>query len=262
MRIEDDPEYRSHAVFASLERYVGFYGLLSDSIMRFLTPGTGALVNIDSYLYGSMGGTLSSIRLILAEGRVNDGVRLAAEVLDSITLSLYVGLYLTGRWDERSAKVAEVRGWLRGEMRLPRYEVMKDSVVRAKQLAPIIGMLLGRDDRYKGIRDRSNGHVHYNDFQHVLLNQDTYIDRRRVLDRFARDLTDLFVLHLACAFHMNGHYMMASDYVDYLDCGLAPEVDSQYWVAPFVQEIFDEVLCPMRPDVCQAIKGRTSMQLD
>ena len=60
---------------------------------------------------------------------------------------------------------------------------------------------------------------------------------------------------------MNGHYMMSSDYVDCLECGMTPEADSQYWVAPFVQAMFDEVLNVRRPDVCAAIRSDTSMHL-
>ena len=56
--------------------------------------------------------------------------------------------------------------------------------------------------------------------------------------------------------------MMSSDYVDSLDCGLTPEEGSQYWVAPFIQEIFDKVLIPSRPDIAETIKGKTAMKLE
>ena len=55
--------------------------------------------------------------------------------------------------------------------------------------------------------------------------------------------------------------MMSSDYIDALDCGMQPEEDSQYWVAPFVQEMFDQVFRPNRPDLYQAIKEASGMQL-
>ena len=194
----DDPAYRSHAVFAALERYAEFYERLSDSIMGFVSPGTGAFVNIDTNLYQAMGGTLNSIRVILGEGRINDAYALVRKYFDSVTLSLYVGLYLNDRRDETAAAENEVKAWLRGTIPLPEYKAMKAYVVRAARLAPVIGMLLKSDDRYKGIRDRSNGHMHFNDFQFVLLNdKDVYVDRHPVLDRIESDVADLFVLHLA-----------------------------------------------------------------
>ncbi len=49
--------------------------------------------------------------------------------------------------------------------------------------------------------------------------------------------------------------MMLSDYVDSLDCGITPEEGSQYWVAPFVQNIFDLVINKERPDIAAAISN-------
>jgi hypothetical protein len=62
-------------------------------------------------------------------------------------------------------------------------------------------------------------------------------------------------------FFAKGHYMMSSDHVDYLDCGMTPEPDSEYWVAPFVQDIFDQTLKKARPDIVDTIKQHTSMHL-
>ena len=223
----DDPSYHSHPLFAALDRYTEFYEQLSMSIMGFVTMGTGAFINIDTYLYQSIGGTLNSIRVILAEGRVNGAYALVRKYFDSVTLSLYVGLYLNDRHHQGTMAVTQVKDWLRGTKSLPEYKVMKAYVARAARLEPVIGMLLKGDDRYKGIRDRSNGHMHYHDFQSMLLNdRDVYVDRLPVLDQIESDVADLFVLHFACVFFMNGHYMMSSDYVDYLECGMTPEADS------------------------------------
>ena len=81
------------------------------------------------------------------------------------------------------------------------------------------------------------------------------------LDRFSSDVRDLFILHLGYIFFLNGHYMMSSDHMDALECGMQPEEDSQYWVAPFIQEVFDELITPRRPDVTFAIKASSAMQL-
>ena len=260
---EDNPAYRSHGVFPALDRYADFYEKLAMSIIGFVTAGTDAFINIDTYMYQSMGGTLNSIRTILYEGRINDGYALVRKYFDSVMLSLYVDLYLNDRLDEGVSRVDQVNDWLRGKKALPEYKSMKTYVTDAARLKPVIGMLLKSDHRYKAIRDRTNGHMHYSDFQSMLLNdRDVRAKRLRVLDEIESDVADLFVLHLACVFFMNGHYMMSSDYVDYLECGMKPEVDSQYWVAPFVHEIFDNVLSVRRPDVCAVIRSQTFMHLE
>ena len=55
--------------------------------------------------------------------------------------------------------------------------------------------------------------------------------------------------------------MMSSDYLDALDCNLNPEKGSQYWVAQFVQDIFNDVITLARPDITAAIKVNSKMQL-
>ena len=178
----DNPAYLSHSVFAALERYAGFYEQLSTSIMGFLTPGTGHFININTYLYQSIGGTLNSVAMILGDGRINDAYALVRKYFDSVTLSLYVDVYLNDHRDEKAIAVAQINDWLRRTKALPKYDVMKDYVAAAKRLKPVIGMLLRPDTRYKGIRDRSNGHMHYNDFQSMLLNdRDVHVDRLPVL---------------------------------------------------------------------------------
>ena len=42
---------------------------------------------------------------------------------------------------------------------------------------------------------------------------------------------------------------------------MPPEPDSQYWVAAFVQEIFDQTIKKSRPDVAAMIKQHSSMHL-
>ncbi|MBU1297552.1 MAG: hypothetical protein KKB77_00145 [Bacteroidetes bacterium] len=56
--------------------------------------------------------------------------------------------------------------------------------------------------------------------------------------------------------------MLSSDYVDSMDLGLTPEEDSQYLVAPFIQEIFDKVIKKNRMDLALEIKSHTAMKLE
>lgn len=115
------------------------------------------------------------------------------------------------------------------------------------------------DERYKLLRKRCNDYTHYNLFQHVILNDnEVYLKNRgRWLEGLAEDISDVFVHHLSYMFFLNDHYMMSSDYLDALEC----KESSQYWVAPFVQDIFDEVITPRRREVTALIKTSSAMQL-
>lgn len=141
-----DNTYKEHHVFTQLSEYADFYKSLAFSIFGFITQGTKAIYNIDSYVYSSIQGTLESI-------------------LES-------------------------------------------------------------------------------------------------LNTFSKDLENIFVWHFSYLFYLNDHYMMSSDYVDSLDCGLTPEEGSQYFVAPFVQKIFDSVIKKNSMDLAEEIKSKTSMKLE
>ena len=151
---------------------------------------------------------------------------------------------------------------MQGKERLPEFRIMSQYIRESPRLAPITALLLV-DNRYKRLRYRCNDHTHYNFYRNVLLNDKEILleGRRKALEEFSNDLRDVLILHVSYMFFANGHYMMPSDYVDCLECGMTPEPDSQYWVAPFVQEIFDQTLIKFRPDIAATIKQHSSMDL-
>ena len=135
--------------------------------------------------------------------------------------------------------------------------------IRDAKCVQAVNALLNMDGRYKAIRDRCNDHTHYNYFANVMLNNRDvrWPSRGPVLEQFHGDLRDLFMLHLAYSFSVNEHYMMSGDYMDYVNCGDRPPDGCQYWVAPYVQEIYDGVLRTHRSDIADLIKHSTSMHL-
>jgi len=254
--------YTEHQIFAELEQYAKFYQRLSMSVFSFATMGTKAIGNIDTYVYSSMQGTVESIKTILLTGRINDAYALLRKYYDSAIINVYSNLYLRDNFSLDNFIVEKIHNWLQGEERLPEYRVMSQYIKTSKTLKPI-NDLLNVDDRYRRLRDRCNDHTHYNFFRNVMLNDnEVYIKNRgKWLERFAEDARDIFVLHLGYIFFLNDHYMMSSDYLDALDCSVEPEENSQYWVAPFIQDIFNEVVTPRRPDITATIKANSAMQL-
>jgi hypothetical protein len=55
---------------------------------------------------------------------------------------------------------------------------------------------------------------------------------------------------------------MSSDYIDCLELGMTPEEGSQYWVAPFIQKIFNNLVTLKRPDIAKEIKANSIMKLE
>lgn len=255
-------DHAGHPIFGHLDRYISFYDCLAMSVFSFSTPGTRAIGNIDSYVYSSMLGTLASIAATLKSGRLGDAYALLRRYHDSAIINIYSNLFLHEHFGLEQIIVHQINDWLLGKVRLPEYRVMSSYIRASTRLEPV-NSLLYKDDRYKTLRNRCNDYTHYNFFQTVLLNDSSvYLESRaKKMDEFLEDARDLFILHIAYLFYLNDHYMASSDYVDALDCGLSPAPNSQYWVAPFVQEAFSDILAAERPDIAAVIKAASAMEI-
>lgn len=88
--------------------------------------------------------------------------------------------------------------------------------------------------------------VHSNRFKLMLLNCNTvYIeDRVRHLKNCEVMLNQLFLIHLSFIFHLNSHYLMASDYMNHMEMGMTPPEGSENWIASFAQDAFDKIIKP------------------
>ncbi len=258
-----DKKYGEHPVFQQLAEYAKFYKDLSFSVMGWITQGTtGTIINIDSRVFSSIQGTLKSIKDILANGRINDSYALLRKLHDSMIINIYTNLYLDDNFSIENFVVDKINDWLHGKEKLPEYRIMSGYIRKSEKLTEI-NKLLYKDSRYGKIRSRCNDHTHYNFYQYLLLNNNQIFLKNRItfLNAFSKDLENLFILHLSYLFYLKDQYMMSSDYADSMDLGLTPEEGSQYFVAPFVQEIFDKVIKKDRMDLAIAIKNNTAMML-
>jgi len=258
-------DYLNHKVFKRLREYSKFYDQLGFGVMGFITTGTGSVINIDTYVYSSMQGTIDSMWSVLRKGQIGDAYSLLRKYYDSTIINIYTNLIIEDNFDiedPSTFKNAAIDGWLKGGKQLPEYRVMSQYVKASTRLKPITD-LLAKDSRYKGVRDRCNDHTHYNFYRHVLLN-DGQIHQERIisLDNFLHDLDQIFIQHFAYLFYLNGHYMMSSDYADAMDVGYPPEEGSQYFVAPYVQTVFNKFLKLKRPDLAKELIDSTSMELE
>lgn len=261
--VEED-KYFKHIIFNQLTKYAEFYKDLAFSILPFMAQGINTLLNLDSFQFSSIQGTLESIKVILKNKRINDAYALLRKYYDSIIINIYTNLYLSDHFRLENSIVEEIEEWRSGKEKLPRYSVMINYIHESDKLTEINELLNSGNPNYKDLRKRLNNHVHYNYYRYVMLNISELIipEREKILNVFSRDLGNLFVMHLSYIFYLNDHYMIASDYLDSMDMGLTPEENSEYFVAPFVQEIFDTEIKVRRPDLAKAIKINTKMMLN
>lgn len=255
-------EYCDHKVFKQIVELEEFYSSLAFSTMRYISQGTRAWINLDTYVFSSIEGTLESIRDILLKGRINDSYALLRKYYDSTIINIYSNLYLKDNFNLENFVVTQIENWRNGIDTIPEYRVLSQYIKKSEQLKPITDLL--QHNKYKNIRDRCNDHTHYNFYHNILSNDNQiyFLDRLKLLDAFSSDLEDIFIQHFAYLFYLNDHYMMSEDYIDSLDIGITPEECSQYEVAPFIQEMFTKVICAKRPDIGSVLKRDTEMRLE
>lgn len=267
MRNALNKKYLEHSVFGQLTEYADFYGSLSDSIMSWISQGTNSAINIDTYVFSSTQGTLESIHDILLKGRINDAYALLRKYYDVTIINLYSNLYLSDNFSFDNFIVEKINNWVKGKEKIPSFKKMSEYIIKSNKVSEITQLIYSNGSfngsTFEYLRQRCNDHTHYLYYHNLLSNDNgVYLQNRlAMLDSFSNDLKDIFILHISYLFYQNDHYMMSSDHLESLECGLIPGEDSQYWVASFIQNIFDRVIKANRPDIAETIKGKTAMKL-
>ena len=238
-------DYLKHKVFDDLKYMMEFYDSLSCSCFSFVASGTKGIVNYASNVYSAIEGTLDSITTLLTKGRINDAYTLIRKLFDDILLEIYMDVTLKDKFSLDNYIVEEVNEWIQGKHRIPKSEkILKylKTSERTRDLYPLFGW----DTYLKKNRELLDDSVHSNRYHLMLLNCNrAYIaNRERHLKNCEIVLNQLFLLHLSFIFHLNPQYLMAFDYIYYMDEGLTPPEGSEAWIASFAQDAFDKVIKP------------------
>lgn len=269
MNFDDFPKhnlgekYFEHNVFKTINDFKEFYSSISMGVMTFIGQGTKSLFNLDTYFYSSISGTLESINDILLKGKINDSYALLRKFYDSTMINIYTNLYLKDNFSFENLIVEKIENWRNGTETIPEYRVISKYIKESEKLKPISD-LLKIDNRYKEIRDRCNDHTHYNYFHNLLINDNQIFTEKRIdlLTIFENDLINIFIQHFSYIALLNEHYMMSSDYIDSLEMGMAPEENSQYWVAMYAEKIFNDYVKIHRNDIAEIIKENVSLEFE
>lgn len=240
-------KYINHHVFKEIEYIANFYDNLSDGCLRFVPTGTNGILNYASYIFMSINGTLESIGSLLKAGRINDAIVLVRKLFDDVLVEIYIDVVRKENFDwEENYIVKDVDEWIKRKHRIPSLKkilsVLQDAS-STKDLYPFFGW----ESYLKHNREILDDSVHANRFKLMLLNckELNNVERTKHLDGILIILKQIFTIHLAFIVHLNGQYLMASDYMDCLDAGDTPPEGSESWIAPYAQEAFDRYIKPM-----------------
>lgn len=119
------------------------------------------------------------------------------------------------------------------------------------------------DGLYHKIRRLTNGNTHYNKLYYMWLNNNMIYNPNRIkeLNNIYSCTLHLFIFHFSYMYSLNPHYMMSSDYIDALDLNQQPEEGSQYWVAPYVKEVFEKYIVAKQPVIAEYLRIHLGMEL-
>lgn len=236
----------SHMLLSDLKAIAEFYRAMSYNCFLFLPSGTHGWLNYNSYLFESIAGTISSIDELVKKGRLNDACVLLRFYFDNIYTDTYIQITLKNKFNVfNNFYVSEVEEWLQRKHRIPPIKKIVN-LFETNDISSPIYLILNKDNRLVNDREFLDDCVHGNRYQYFLYNcSSLYLKHRDVfLSKIQTVLSTLFELHLSFLFSLNPHYLTSSDYRDCLEMGMTPPEGSEYWIAPFAQEIFDIYIKP------------------
>ena len=264
-------KYTTHKIFELLQELYDFYDFLVTSSCgyskaMFCVKDMG---DIDNIMFGSIKGTIVSIKSLLEIGSINDAFALVRKYEDAIITNIYIDLLLEREDRKVSAKMwgdeefvfgeqfdNDVNKWVYEGGQLTRNINDAESKIsnfdKVKELNKILSLNVkkSKDDSSKPatitLRQYCNNNVHYNALRYFLYNDKNAYNmkeqRVKLLNIMYRSISNIFVVHFSYMFVINPEYYTSSCYVDCLDCGKTPPEGSQYWVARIVQDMYDKFI--------------------
>lgn len=256
--------YKEHRVFVELDEMMKFYDCVSDRAFYFIPSGTKCIANYESYYFMSIQGTLDSVKNLLKIARINDAFVLIRKIFDDILTEIYLDITLKDKFDiNKGLYVEEVQKWIDSSFRIPSVKKILKAIKKSPQTKGLYPFF-GWDTYLEHNRKLLDDCVHANKYSSVLLNCNTVcLDGRREkqLDNISIMLNQLMMIQVSFIFYLNPAYMMASDYMDYLEVGENPPNGSDQWVAPFAQNAFDSYV-KRHPKLAEFIKSTCCLDID
>ncbi len=279
-------DYYNHKIFQLLSDLESFYNFLSYNCSNkcnglLLTN----ILSIDSSIYSSMEGSIESIRTLVYIGRLNDAFTLVRKYYDATLTDTYKSILIK---DEESTifknnidiknvwSKSIVRAWTYSNKHLydlpsgKRNNPNKDIRTRKDVLNSLEQFDL---DLYRIIdkiknpskKKTCNDNVHYNSWENFVLNQNDQYDgehlKLKALDDLYENIQISLCFHFSYICILHPEYIASSDYLDALGSGITPEENSQYWVAPIVQNIFESYIKPYSKDLSDYLININTMNL-
>lgn len=208
--------------------------------------------------------TLLSIRQLVEIGHFSDVNVLMRKLRDDLFLFLYL-LEVVNRYRLGHETVHERNAFKWMENKLENLTI-SDILIYLIKNESINKAIIKHNLRkaWDNIGKNLNNFVHGNGIMYAQLNYANY--DYKTIEKIFNDITfklsyivSVFVVLLIL---IKPSLISSSDYVDALELGIQPARDSQYNIAPFIQEFIDNYVIKLHPDIKNFLKDRVYMRFD
>ncbi len=126
---------------------------------------------------------------------------------------------------------------LRGKQKmkkLPISNTLSDSLLEKELLKKYGKKILPEEfKKIYNIKNECNNYIHKNGIKYINAKEKSY---HIFMIDYLKDLLFVFKFNFKLLFLLEGHILASCDYVDYLDMGMTPPENSQYWIAPIFSD--------------------------
>ncbi|MEF7496543.1 hypothetical protein V4V34_18570 [Lysinibacillus sphaericus] len=264
--IQSNPGFKE--VIKSLDNHLTFVWQLSDLIWA------NGYVNIFNHgnrhfmmrteLIDSTENTLKSIRTLIDYGHFSDVNVLVRKFRDDLFLYLYF-LEVGNRYDNKSISKHENNcfDWIEGKLKDFKLTDILIFLMKNKEVEKVINRYNLRKV-WDDIGMNLNNFVHANGLSYVRMNYANFNSKsiERILKDIKFKMEYIISIFVILIILIKPNLIAASDYVDALDLGIQPEMGSQYFVAPFIQNYLDEHIVNLNPEIKNFIKDSVYMDIN
>ena len=209
--------------------------------------------------------TMGNVIACCESGCVADANTLLRKYRDDLFFYLYAIVYNSLSMESIQARsmIEKIEKWSRNELKDFQISQVLKEIAMAPQLKDIV-IKYHLKGSFKAIGDTLNNYVHsngcayYNRKYSDYLFDGSLIDELKVLVNKARYMTVVFVVLL---FLCSPISVMGEDYIDYLDFNETPPENSQYWVAPFIEQFVKQNISLIDPNCLEYLRENTEMQI-
>jgi hypothetical protein len=109
-----------------------------------------------------------------------------------------------------------------------------------------------------------NNFVYGNGIMYAQLNYSNYVYKiiEKVFNEITFKLSYIVLVFVVILILIKPNIISSSNYVDALELGIQPAEGSQYDIAPFKQELIDNYIIKLHPDIKNFLKDRVYMKIE